>query len=59
VTRGYVDVVEMSASDYFEKIEKDKACPECEKHKRHVKLVEAEGKVMECPVCHYTHLARR
>lgn len=52
-------MVEMSASDYFEKIEKDKACPECEKHKRHVKLVEAEGKVMECPVCHYTHLARR
>jgi rubredoxin len=49
----------MSASDYFEKIEEDKMCPECEKHKKHVRLVEAEGKVMECPVCHYTHLARR
>jgi ribosomal protein L37AE/L43A len=59
VSRRFGGSVEMSASDYFEKIEEDKMCPECEKHKKHVRLVEAEGKVMECPVCHYTHLARR
>lgn len=49
----------MSSLDYFEKAEKDVICPECAKHKKHVKLVETEGKVLECPACHYTHMARR
>lgn len=49
----------MGVSDYFEKTGKDIMCPECEKHRKHVKLVERKGKVYECPECHYTHLARR
>jgi len=38
---------------------KDIMCPECEKHKKHVKLVEVEGKTLECPECHYMHMVRR
>ena len=38
---------------------KDVMCPECEKAQKHVKLVEANGKMMECPECHYSHLIRR
>lgn len=38
---------------------KDIMCPECEKHQKHVKLVEVDGKTMECPECHYIRLARR
>jgi uncharacterized protein (UPF0212 family) len=53
------DGFEMSSLDYLEKAEEDKMCPECAKHKKHVKLVESEGKVVECPVCHYTHMLRR
>jgi len=49
----------MGIMDYFKKAEKDIMCPECEKHKRHVKLVEGAGKVIECPECHYIHMARR
>lgn len=49
----------MGIMDYFRKTQKDVMCPECEKHKRHVKLVESEGKTLECPECHYAHLARR
>ena len=49
----------MATLDYLDKREKDVNCPECEKHKKHVKLVEGEGKVLECPSCHYTHLAKR
>lgn len=49
----------MGLMDYFRKTEKDMMCPECEKHKKHVKLVEVDGKTVECPECHYTHLARR
>ncbi len=49
----------MGIMDYFRKTEKDVMCPECEKHKKHVKLVEGDGKVYECPECHYTHMARR
>ncbi len=39
----------------------DKECPECARHRRHVKLVETDGKVLECPECHYMHphIARR
>lgn len=39
----------------------DKECPECAKHRKHVKLVETDGKVLECPECHFmhTHLSRR
>lgn len=51
--------VKMGLFDYFSKKDKDVMCPECEKHKRHVKLVETDGKAMECPECHYAHLARR
>jgi len=49
----------MGVTDYFRKAEKDLMCPECEKHKKHVKLVESEGKGYECPECHYAHIARR
>lgn len=49
----------MGILDYFKKRETDIMCPECEKHKKHVKLVETDGKTVECPECHYTHLARR
>lgn len=38
---------------------KDVNCPECEKHQKHVRLVAVDGKTMECPECHYIHLARR
>ncbi len=33
----------------------DKECPECAKHQKHVKLVRANGEIMECPECHYMH----
>lgn len=49
----------MGTMDYSEKVGKDKMCPECEKHRKHVKLVETDGKTYECPECHYIHLARR
>ena len=49
----------MSSYDHYEEAEKDLMCPECAKHKKHVKLVETEGKVFECPICHYSHLQRR
>jgi rubredoxin len=49
----------LGALDYSEKVGKDLKCPECEKHKKHVKLVETDGKTYECPECHYIHLARR
>jgi ssDNA-binding Zn-finger/Zn-ribbon topoisomerase 1 len=49
----------MATLDYLDKREKDVNCPECEKHKKHVKLVEVEGRVLECPSCHYTHLVKR
>ncbi len=49
----------MGSLDYHRTVETDKLCPECEKHKKHVKLVENEGKTLECPECHYIHLARR
>ena len=47
--------------DYFEEEEKSLAihCPECAKAQRHQHLVENEGKVLECPECHYLHLVRR
>ena len=47
--------------DDLRKSNKDKECPECAKHRRHVKLVESDGKVYECPECHYMHphLSRR
>jgi rubredoxin len=45
----------MGILDYLKKREHDVMCPECEKHQKHVKLVEANGKTMECPECHYLH----
>lgn len=39
--------------DNLRKQSVDKECPECAKHRRHVKLVESDGKVLECPECHY------
>ncbi len=33
----------------------DKECPECAKHRKHVKLVQSNGDVEECPECHYMH----
>jgi len=47
--------------DYFEEEEKSLAihCPECARAQRHSHLVETEGKVMECPECHYLHSVRR
>lgn len=45
----------MGILDYFRTRDHDVMCPECEKHKKHVKLVESEGKTMECPECHYLH----
>ncbi len=50
---------DMGVLDYFRKKEKDVMCPECQKHQKHVKLVETDGKTIECPECHYVHLARR
>jgi rubredoxin len=41
------------------KKKKDVMCPECEKAQKHVKLVETDGKTMECPECHYAHLIHR
>jgi len=41
------------------KKKKDIMCPECEKEQRHVKLVESDGKSMECPECHYMEKIRR
>ncbi len=38
---------------------KDKMCPECEKEQKHVKLLETNGKTMECPECHYIEKIRR
>jgi hypothetical protein len=48
-----------NALDYYSQKDKDVNCPECAKARRHVKLVENEGKVMECPECHYMHLTHR
>lgn len=48
-----------SSLDYMSARDKDVNCPECEKARKHVKLVENEGKVLECPECHYVHLTRR
>ncbi|MEM0342963.1 MAG: hypothetical protein QXJ32_01230 [Thermoplasmata archaeon] len=49
----------MGILDYFRKREKDILCPECEKHQKHVRLVETDGKQMECPECHYLHVVKR
>ena len=49
----------MDAVDHSEHVGKDVNCPECEKHRKHVKLVETKGQIYECPECHYIHLARR
>lgn len=49
----------MADADYFKKTETDLKCPECEKHRKHVKLVETDGKTYECPECHYVHFVRR
>jgi len=49
----------LSSLDSMTRKEKDVMCPECEKHRKHVKLVETEGKHLECPECHYLHLIRR
>lgn len=38
---------------------KDVMCPECEAHRKHIKMKEVDGKTMECPECHYLHLVRR
>jgi len=51
--------VEMSGLEHMDNIEKDKMCPECEKHRKHVKLVEVDGKGLECPVCHYSRFIKR
>ena len=51
--------VKVSGLEHLENIEKDKMCPECEKHRKHVKLVEADGKILKCPACNYSHLVRR
>ena len=45
--------------EHMDNIEKDKMCPECEKHRKHVKLVEVDGKVFKCPACNYSHLTKR
>ena len=50
---------ELGTLDYSDKVDKDLKCPECEKHKKHVKLLETDGKIFECPECHYIHLKRR
>ncbi len=54
--RHYVDSL-----DYFdEKGKEDNIhCPECEKQRKHVRLVETEGETLECPECHYIHEIRR
>lgn len=39
--------------------EKDVMCPECAKEQEHVKMVETNGEMMECPKCHYLHLMRK
>lgn len=51
--------VEVSELERVDNVGKDKMCPECAKHRKHVKLVEADGKVLKCPICHYSHLVRR
>jgi len=43
--------VEVSRLEHLEKVEKDKRCPERERHRKHVRLVEVEGRVLKCPVC--------
>jgi len=43
--------------DDLRKANVDKECPECAKHRKHVRLVRT-GEVVECPECHYI-LARR
>lgn len=48
-----------TALDSFHVRETDIACPECEKARKHVHLVETEGKMPECPECHYIHLKHR
>jgi len=49
----------MGILDYMRRRGKDVMCPECEKHQKHVKLVETQGKDMECPECHYLHAVKR
>jgi hypothetical protein len=48
----------MGFLEFFKK-KKDVNCPECEKHQKHVHLVEVDGKTMECPECHYVHMVKR
>lgn len=38
---------------------KDVHCPECEKEQKHVKMMESDGKTMECPECHFLMRVRR
>lgn len=49
----------MGILDHHRHVEKDVNCPECEKHKKHVKLVETKGQDLECPECRYIHITRR
>jgi hypothetical protein len=48
-----------STLDYLSTREEDINCPECAAHQKHVKLKKTEGEQMECPECHYIHMARR
>jgi hypothetical protein len=66
-SEGFIRPVRITCHEGFEmagfleffKRKKDVMCPECEKVQKHVKLVEVDGKTMECPECHYTHLIHR
>lgn len=49
----------MSSLEHPEDIEKDPMCPECQKHRKHVKLVEDDGKILKCPACHYSQFVKR
>lgn len=49
----------MGSKEHLNRTGKDVMCPECEKHQRHVKLVQSEGRTLECPECHYIPLSRR
>ncbi len=48
----------MGLLEFFRK-KKDVNCPECEKHQKHINLVAVNGKMMECPECHYIHMMKR